>query len=467
MKFKRLYTRLLLSFFGMLFVTLILIGLMFILTAGRSFRDEINRQAFGKLAAFRTQILEEIIRHPDLTMAENRNLKRLLNQFSVLFDIKIWITEPGGPPLVKTFSGPAVIPESRYRRRTFQRDGIRLVHLSRRLMSYYARIPVDAGSRQLQVHILYKTEKAHRPEAAFFLGILFIGGVIALLVFPLARVITRRINRLNRAALDFADGDLGRRAPVKGFDEIAKLARSFNFMADKLENLIQGSKELTANVSHELRSPLARIRLSKELIADKLEAGQPPEKINRLLENMEGDIRLLDTLIDHMLQLSKIDYQASEVSREALDFSEFATRELERQAALFRRKQVDIVRDLPPSLPVCQDRRVLEAVMSNLLSNAVKYTPENGRVTLWARAWETTGKDTGDAGLVFTVTNTCPPLEETDLEKIFNPFFRIRGQAAQGHGLGLTIVKKQVERCGGRISAANSPAGLCFEIRLP
>lgn len=460
MKLKRIYTKLLLSFFGVLIITLVLIFAMFVVTAGRAFREEVNRQAFGKLSVFKTVVTDKLQEHPFIPVQENPDLMEMFQTFSQLFDVKIWITDPKGRVPVRTFSGPAVPPPApRFKYRVREWDGIRLTHLSRRRISYYAVIPMQHMGDALTLHLHFDARKFHHPEGPFFMGILLIGGIIALLLIPLARIITRRINALNRTALAFADGDLARRATVVGRDEIAALSESFNFMADKLEKLIQGSKDLTANVSHELRSPLARIRMSRELILSKM--GKPGKEadIQRLFLNMETDILALDSLIDQMLKLSKLDFQAWEPSPDSLDLADFLSFELEKYAPLFKEKQIRMDQDLPPALPVFQDKTVLITLFSNLLDNAVKYTPDNGTVRIHAR--------NRDNGLHMQVSNTCPPLAPDDLSKIFDPFYRVRGSNAQGHGLGLAITQKQVERCKGRISACNSRRGLMFEIFLP
>jgi signal transduction histidine kinase len=463
MRIKRLYLKILLSFLTVLFVTLILILILFITLGGRSFQDYLDRNAFPKLKIFQEMVQEKIDSHSLLPLAHNPDLKDQLDTFSSLFDLKIWISDPEKGVQLKTFTGPVNIPQKGFQRQIHHQNGITLYQFIRKQNQYYAVVPIKQGKNELRLHLYYDTRNPDRPEGIFFVGILIIGGVVALLVIPLARRITRRVNQLNRSALEFANGNLSCRTDIKGHDEIAKLGHSFNFMADKMEKMIQGSKELSANVSHELRSPLTRIQVSRELILDKmdrLDKQEAREDILRYLQNMESDIQSLDSLIDQVLKLSKIDYQESELALENFNFKTFLDNTLEQYQSLLQQKDIGITHTFPDTVRVTQDKSVLKSILSNLLGNAVKYTPENGTISI--APLPVPGK-----GLGFTVVNTCPPLDERELEMIFRPFYRTRGNTASGSGLGLTIARKQVKRCKGQIIARNSDKGLAFEIRLP
>ncbi len=309
MRIRRLYTKILLSFLTVLIVTLVLIFLLFGFTAGKSYKARLDRQTLAKLQIFRAQVQENIDSHPDISLDANPDLVKQLNTFAALFDVRIWIADPAGRMLLKTFEGQANVPQRGVHRQIHHENGITLYHFVLRWIKYYATIPLFQGDRELRLHLYYDTRNPAPLHGLFVMGLAGIGGVVALLLIPLALYITRRINRLNRTALAFAGGNLACRTDIGGHDEIAKLGLSFNLMADRLEALVQNAKELTANVSHELRSPLARLRISKELIADKLDNGGNPTDIRKYLDNMESDIAQLDGLVSHMLTLSRMDYQ--------------------------------------------------------------------------------------------------------------------------------------------------------------
>ncbi|WDP84019.1 MAG: HAMP domain-containing histidine kinase [Desulfobacter sp.] len=449
MKIRRLYTKILVSFLGLLLVTIVLILVLFILTAGKSYKDLLDQQTFSKLQIVRSRVQETIDLHPDQPVTNNPDLLKLFNTFSSLFEVKIWITDPGETVLFKTFEGQTGMPVKGVHRQVHHENGITLYHFVLKWIKYYATIPIRSGKDELRLHLYYDTRHPDHPEGLFFMGILIIGGVVALLVVPMASLITLRINRLNRSAIEFADGNLAVRTHIQGHDEIAKLGDSFNHMAARLETLIHNAKELTANVSHELRSPLARLRVSKELIQDKLDQ-----------DGARADIQNLDTLVEEMLALSKMNYQESSLARETFSFAQFLDQEILSYQPLLQQNKLTLDLDVQGAVEVNQDKSVLKSVLSNLLDNAVKYTDSGKTIRVHARP----GKK---KGLKFSVTTPGKPLSKEDLDKLFNPFFRVSGQLAPGSGLGLTIAKKQVNRCQGKIQAQNTDQGLCLSVSLP
>jgi two-component system sensor histidine kinase CpxA len=456
MKFKSLYRRLLVSFLGILFVTIFLILALFLGTAGRGFRDALENQSFGKLKIFQGVLQEKIDGMPGIPLNENNEVKELLHIFSDLFNLKIWITAPDNTLLLKTFSTSADI--SLKQKRAVVREGIELFSLSRRHISYYAKIPITSGNDIHTLHIHHAAGHTNKPEALFLFGLLSIGLIIAGLIIPLTKIITGRIKQLNRSALQFADGNLDQRIRIKGRDEIAELGNSFNFMADKLEKMIRGNKELTANISHELRSPLTRIRVSNEMIQDRL----PPngdEDIKRYAKNIENEIQILDTLIEKILMLSKLDLQESSLSVEPLDFN-LMIKDLEKKfSPSLKHKHLSLVLNLRDSLILDIDKTRVATILMNLMDNAVKHTHENGAITINA------SKPTDDS-LILSITNTFRPLNSLELERIFEPFYRIEPGQNPGAGLGLSIVKKMAAQCKSHIRAKNSETGLTLEIRF-
>ncbi|MFA5904096.1 MAG: HAMP domain-containing sensor histidine kinase, partial [Desulfobacula sp.] len=338
------------------------------------------------------------------------------------------------------------------------REGIKLYYLSRRHISYYAKIPIASGNTVNTLHIYLFAGHSNRPEALFLFGLLSIGIIIAILIIPLTKIITGRIKQLNRSALEFADGNLDKRIIIKGRDEITELGNSFNFMADKLEKMIRGNKELTANISHELRSPLTRIRVSNELIQDRL-VPDGDKDIRRYVTNIENEIQILDNLIERILTLSKMDLQEPALSIEPLDFRTMI-KDLEKKfIPSLKQKKLTLTMEMGDSLILNMDKTRVATILMNVMDNAVKYTHEAGTIMVQAT------KPTEDS-LIFSITNTFQRLNDLELGKIFEPFSRLAPNRNPGSGLGLSIVKKLVDQCKGQISAKNSETGLTFEIRF-
>ncbi len=460
MRIRSLYTKILLSFLTVLIVTLSLIFLLFGLTSGKSYKNRLDRQTLAKLQIFRTLVQETIASHPALSIQDNPDLVKQLNTFAAIFDVRIWISDPGGSILLQTFDGPADVPQRGVHREIRHDNGITLYHFILRWIKYYATIPIYQGDRELRLHLYYDTRNPGPPHGLFVMGLLAIGGIIALLVIPLAGYITRKLNRLNKTALAFAGGNLSCRTDIRGHDEIAKLGASFNLMADRLESLVNNTKELTANVSHELRSPLTRLRLSKELIADKLSGKKEGLQIQRYIDNMESDIQQLDALVDHMLTLSRMDYQGPAAARECFSFAAFLDECLPPYQALIDQAGLNLETRLPGTLTVFQDKSVVKSIFCNLLDNAIKYSSKGGTITVTAYTHE--NKD-----LIFSVSNPCPSLTEEQAARLFKPFYRIAGSAAQGTGLGLTIARKQARMCKGEILVEAAQESIRFRVSLP
>jgi len=458
MKLKSLYIKMLLSFLGVLFTTFILIIVLFVVTAGRSFKHHYYKQSIAKLSMLKQVVQEKIDKKPLTPIEKNSEVNELLGTLSNFFDLEIWVTAPDNELLIKTSFSQINIKDKKLDKFVVLKDGIKVFHLSRRHLNYYAQIPIKVDNKINILHVHLNKEFEKKPEPVFLIGLLCIGAVIAILLIPLTRVITKRIKLLEKSALEFADGNLSNRTEIKGYDEITKLGSSFNFMADKLEKLIQGNKELSANISHELRSPLARIRVAKELIQDHLESGAS-EDIKRYIQNIDQDIEILDDLIDKILKLSKMDFHEPSLSLEQIDFKLLFKELKERYLPSLEKKNLTLKIDTMGALLQNADKNIVTSILSNLLDNAVKYTQEGGTIQIAAfkPKFET---------LSLSITNTYRKLDEEELEKLFEPFYRIEGNKNPGSGLGLTIIKKQLNQCNSNIFAENSQNGLTFKIEF-
>lgn len=458
MKPKTLYVKILLAFIGVLFVTIILILILFVSTAGRSFRQHIDRQSIAKLMIFKQSVTEKLDHLPRVNVENNQELIHYLNTFSRLFDLRIWLTGHDETLLFKSEGAPVKLSLRRHRNRDVVQDGVRLYHLSRRHLSYYATIRMRHQGLPFTLHLYLNKEHEKKPEAVFFFGLLTIGGVIALLIIPLARFITRRLAQVNESALDFAGGNLKRRARVDGQDEISELAGSFNFMADKLEKMIRGNKEMMANISHELRSPLARIRMSKELIRDRV-APLPDVDIKRYADHIDNDIDALDNLIDQILKLSKMDFEESGENRETLVLDLFIADIAARFAPVLKGKNLKIEKQMTREIKVVWDRQSLDTVLTNLFDNAVKYT-DQGTVI------DVTTTRSASGRVLFSISNPSRAYNDAELEQLFKPFIRKDKGSVTGAGIGLAIVKKLVEKNRAKITARNVNNNIVFELEF-
>jgi len=459
-KLRSTYTKILLSFLAVLLVTEILVFFLFIMLPARHFAARFE-ESFKSRAQIVKGIAEErILSSPRAELSENTSLREFIIDFGRLSGAEVWLTTPDGMVALKSFPGEPPDPsqasgKDRPRRHRF----FRLFAL--RGVDVHTVIPLaPSGKHAGDLHILFRRPASSPPKGRFALGLAMIGVIVALAVIPVSRLITRRLSQLRLSAALIAEGDLSHRVAVRGDDEISDLGRTFNDMADKVEGMIKGGRELTANISHELRAPLTRIRIAEELLREKAAGGGTDEKDwAARLDAIREDIEELDGLIGRILDLSKLDMRQSPLKPEPVDPSGLIKELLKKSHPVIERKGLRITADLSRGGSCLTDRETLGLALGNVLDNAVKFCPEGGGIAVRV-TWKP------DAAEIF-VRNTSEELSPEDLSRIFDPFYRSKQSRAAGSGLGLTIARKAVERLGGTIEAANREGGLEIMISLP
>jgi two-component system sensor histidine kinase CpxA len=294
-----------------------------------------------------------------------------------------------------------------------------------------------------------------------FIGILSSG----LVCYLLARYLTSPIVRLRAATQKLAEGDLGARTGVpqsRRHDEMAELMRDFDRMAERLEKLVNAQKRLLTDISHELRSPLARLNVALELARQRSgsEAGSALDRIDR-------ETNRLNQLIQKLLTIARLDAGDEFMQKSPLHLEHLIT-EIAKDAAFEaqgRRCEVEV--DVVDDCVVSGNARLLQSAIENVVRNAVRYTEPGTSVQV--RLEQGLGAKGPEA--VVRVTDSGPGVPEEALDKLFRPFYRIddaRGRQTGGVGLGLAITERAVALHSGTIRAANRPqGGLMVEIRLP
>lgn len=306
---------------------------------------------------------------------------------------------------------------------------------------------------------------------AWLLG--FVALAVALGAYPIVRRLTKRLEGLQKGVERWGDGDLSTRLPVQGQDEVAFLAERFNAAAERVQTLVKSHKSLLANASHELRSPLARIRMGLELLGRDAVGAQQRSEMARSIDE-------LDQLIDEILLASRLDLRdASDVSTlgptEEVDLVGLAAEECARTGA-----DLDIAPDTSPVL-VQGHARLLRRVLRNLLENARRYgraasntdahdAPEAEADVRLSLSVETGTSPGGKRTAVLCVEDRGPGVPADLRERIFEAFYRLPGASERegGVGLGLSLVKTIVERHGGHVHCEDRPGGGArFVVRLP
>jgi two-component system sensor histidine kinase CpxA len=462
MKLSKLYIKIFLSFLLVLIVTLVLIFAIFVIAAGRDFHSRMGHYVRAHVLITKELVEDKIKSNPGVPVSQNEDLRKVIGRLGRAYSSKVWLTGADGKPLMKSFSGdiPKTLSDFRWKRVKESRN-FELYRRMKRGWQWYAIIPTRIQEGQMgRLHLFFERPEKEHPEG-FGLALIIIGIVIALLVLPISRYITKRVKGLSESASRIAEGDLSHRATVKGKDEIGELGRTFNRMAAKLERMIQGGKELTANVSHELRTPLARIRVAEELLREKLEKLEKLDNqdLDRYMDDIREDIEELDGLIGQILDLSKMDLHDAPLNLEILDPSELINELLGRLENTIKRRGLNLTRELSFEPPFIADKGALRTALSNILENAVKFSPEKGDLSVKMRS--------ENGWLHISVTNSSDPMSEEDLDRIFEPFYRTEKALKKGSGLGLAITKKIVERHAGDIKAVNTEQGLQIQIKLP
>lgn len=286
-----------------------------------------------------------------------------------------------------------------------------------------------------------------RPPFGFLWLLGLVGVVVAVGVFPIIRRLLKRLENLQRGVQRFGEGDLTVRVPTEGKDEVADLAQQFNAAATRIEALVQSQKSLLANASHELRSPLARIRMGLEFMGG--DASTAKAEIQR-------NINELDQLVDEILLASRLDSPEVNVGKtESMDLIGLAAEECARVDAELDLQGVD-------ALEVQAVPKLLRRAVRNLLENARRYS--EGEITLTLSREQDTA--------VLRVQDHGPGVPPSQRERIFEKFYRLPGASERsgGVGLGLALVRSIASHHGGSVMCRDrldGAQGACFELRLP
>jgi signal transduction histidine kinase len=430
---RRLYLRLYLAFLGVLLaVVLVVAAIGFI--AGRPFF------ATGRGGPRFAEHLGRLLPPP----TDPAGLARLVDGIHDELGMDIVVIGPGGEVLAAA-GNPIPMPDEE----TWNRLRSGPLWFGRGL----AGAPAKGGSIILMRVPL--PEGAAR-RAAIRVALLVLGAlaVSLALVYPLSRSITRPVEKLTSVVEAYGRGDLSRRSGLGGLqDEVGRLARSFDEMADRIQATRKAEKELLANVSHELRTPLARIKVALELI------DAPDSGVRRRLATIGEEVDDLDRMVADILTATRLDLAALPLRKVPVDVAALIEKARQRVLALDPSLRIDA--RVEPGLTVLADEALLSRALDNLLDNARKYA-SGTPVELEARLQ--------DGAVVLAVRDHGPGIPPGDLPRVFDPFFRGEGAPgrAEGFGLGLALARRVAEAHGGSAQAEHAEGGGArIELRFP
>ena len=263
--------------------------------------------------------------------------------------------------------------------------------------------------------------------------------------FPVVRRLTRRLESLKQGVEAFGAGALHQRVAEDGQDEVAAVGVSFNRAATRIEALVRSHQSLLANASHELRSPLARLKMAVQMLEDAGPAQRPA-----LRREIHTNIAELDALVEEVLLAGRLDATTALDAREGVDILGLLAEEAARVGA-------EVQGD---SVQMQADERLLRRALRNLLENAKRYGGDAIHASVESR----------DGQVLVRVCDRGPGVPPAYRERIFEAFFRLPGHAERegGVGLGLSLVRQIAERHGGRVRCEpRAGGGSCFVLELP
>ncbi len=370
------------------------------------------------------ETLQEMLPGRDASGAE---LAGALARLRARFDVDLTVRDESGRVLAS--AGPVLPAGDRDRRHGWWRHEAE----GRRGWAFVVTLP--DGRR-------FSAARARPRGPRLLVPVLGFALLLALVAFPVARRITRRLERLQARVDQLGAGDLGARVEVEGRDEVARLAESFNRAAARIEELVGAQRTMLAAASHELRSPLARIRLAVELLESRPEPG--------LSEQVARDIAELDGLIEELLLASRLQSVGLDERAEPVDLLALVAEEAARTGASVEGR-VAMVRG---------DARALRHLVRNLLENARRH----GEPPVTVRVQ-------GDEDeVVLLVRDHGAGIAKSEREAVFRPFYRPPGaiETGAGVGLGLSLVRQIARRHGGGARCLEPPdGGTVVEVRLP
>ncbi len=306
-----------------------------------------------------------------------------------------------------------------------------------------------------------------RPRMTPFFGetplrYLRYGGLLLtalLLCWALARYLSSPIGKLRRATQKFADGDLSTRVADEignRHDELGTLAKDFDLMAERIESLITSQQRLSRDVSHELRSPLARMNVALEIAKQKMNGDAAP-----VLARIEAESQRLNDMISRLLTLSKLESGSQDFDRRELNFRSLVEQvasdaDFEANA---KGKSVKVTSTV--DCRVVGSESLIRSAVENVLRNAVRYTREGTDVEV--------SLSNGGGMATLRVADHGSGVPEAELSNLFRPFYRVgeaRDRGSGGTGLGLAIAEQAIKLHKGSITARNTSDGLEVEIRL-
>lgn len=300
-------------------------------------------------------------------------------------------------------------------------------------------------------------------QVSLYLFSALISILVGMLSFGMSYIITSPVDEVTQVARDISKGNFSRKVTVKGHDELAQMAEALNYMSSELQNLEENRKKFVSDVSHELKTPLATIKLICDSVVS---ANEPdPVMVRDFLGDLSDEVDRLTRIVERLLTLTRLDSGKSEPKMEPVDFVVMLNAIAKKLTPAANAKNIVLYTNIESEniKPILLDYDKIWEAVYNITDNAIKYSPEGGFVKM---SLEIDGQEA-----VVRVEDNGPGIPEQEREHIFERFYRLddsRARETGGTGLGLAIAREAVQLHGGSITVASAgEAGSIFEIRLP
>lgn len=366
-----------------------------------------------------------------------------LAKFQQITEMQVFFTDAKGTDLITGQPHPELL-------RRQERSRWRLPFPFGRRPSIIAR---PDTSRQ---YWLFLTDQ-RRNWTFFFLQPqhLWITGLVVLLCYAFAYHLTSPVRRLRAVVECFGRGDFSARAETNRKDELGQLASSFNNMADRIQTLLAAERRLLLDISHELRSPLARLSVATELARSGEDRGD-------MLDRIQKEADRLNELVSELLQVTRVEGDPSTQKMDPVRLDELVADLVYDSLIEAKAKDVTLLLKAPTTVTLMGDEELLRRAIENVIRNAIRYAPVGTSIDIELQR-------SGDFARI-SVRDYGPGVPDEALQRIFDPFYRVdsdRNRMSGGLGLGLAIARRSVELHKGKLHAQNAHPGLLVTIELP
>jgi signal transduction histidine kinase len=370
-------------------------------------------------------------------------LTQMIAKLQSIAQVQVFFTDAQGTDLITGQARPELL-----RRPTRSRWRMPFPFTTRR--------PVIAREDSSKQYWLFLIDQ-RRNLTFFFLQPqhLWIIGLVTLLCYAFSYYLTSPVRRLRTVQDRFGQGDLSARAAIKRKDELGELGVSFNQMADRIQTLLGAERRLLLDISHELRSPLARLGVAVEL-------ARSGEDRDHMLDRIQKEADRLNELVGELLQVTRVEGDPSMQKSETVPLDELLADIVYDSLLEAKAKDCTLLLKAPSAVSLSGDEELIRRAVENVIRNAIRYAPPGSAIDIDL-------KRVGDMAEI-CVRDYGPGVPEESLPRIFDPFYRVdsdRNRVSGGLGLGLAIARRSVELHKGRLTARNANPGLLVSIDLP